>query len=165
MPDLVKRLASFPLAAVLLAYEALDAVFGPVVRPALAWLGSLRIFAAIGRAIAACPPYAVLAMLAVPFAIIEPLKVLALWWMASGHLVTGLFALAAAHLASIFICERIFHAGKAKLLTIGWFARGYGVVARVRDRALAWVKATAAWRSCAGLAAKIHAGFARRLGA
>ncbi|RXF74307.1 hypothetical protein [Hansschlegelia zhihuaiae] len=156
MLDRLKRAASIPLAALILAYDALDAVFGPVVRPVIAALARLRPFQRIGAAIAALPPYGALAVFAVPFAIIEPFKALAVYWMAH-HLASGLVALGAAHLGSIFICERIFHVAKPKLLTIGWFARGYGVVVVVRNRALAWARATAAWRAAKAIAVRVRA--------
>ena len=156
MIETLKRVLSFALAVVLLAYDALSAAFGPVVRPVVAWLGSLEPIARLGRAIAALPPYGALVLLAVPFAIIEPVKILALWWLAQGHAVTGLVALALAHLASLLICERIFHAAKPKLMTIGWFARGYLALTRIRDRALAWLRKTEVWRACAALAVRIR---------
>lgn len=162
MRETLKRLLSIPLAALLLAYEALDALLGPLVRPAIAWAASLELIQRVARWIAGLPPYGVLALFAVPFAIIEPFKAVALYWMAAGSFWFGLVALGLAHLASLLICERIFHAGKDRLLEIGWFARGYGVLVRVRDGALAWIRSTAAWRACAALAAEIRA-WAKRL--
>jgi hypothetical protein len=156
MLERLKRAASIPLAALILAYDALDALFGPVVRPVIAALARLRLFQRIGAAIAALPPYGALAAFALPFAVIEPFKALAVYWMAQDHLASGLAALALAHLGSIFICERIFHVAKPKLLTIGWFARGYGVVVAVRDRALAWARATAAWRTAKATVARVR---------
>lgn len=156
MPDSLKRLLSIPLAALLLAYEALDALLGPLVRPAIAWAASLHPVQRVGRWIAGLPPYGVLALFAVPFAIIEPFKAVALYWMASGRFWFGLVALGLAHLASLLVCERIFHAGRERLLEIGWFARGYFAMTRLRDAALAYVRATSAWRAFAGLAAKIR---------
>ncbi len=163
MTETLKRVLSLPLAAVLLAYDALSALFGPLVRPVVAWLGSLEPIARLGRAIAALPPYGALALLAVPFAIIEPVKFVALWWLAQGHAVTGLIALALAHLASLLICERIFHAAKPKLMTIGWFARGYRALTRIRDRALAWLRGTEVWRVCAKAAGRAKATVRTRL--
>lgn len=161
MIDRFKRILSVPLAAILLVYDAADAVFGPVVRPALAYLARLRIFQRIGDWIASLPPYAVLTLLAVPFAAIEPFKFVALYWIAEGRLVVGTLALAMAHLASIFICERILHAGREKLLTIGWFARGYAFVTRLRRAALDWLRSTAAWRAGKALVLGVKARISR----
>lgn len=164
MSDRLKRLLSAPLAVLLLSYDALDALFGPLVRPVIAWAASLHMFQRLGAAIGALPPYAALALLAVPEAAIEPFKFVALWWFAQGDMVTGVVALAGAHLASLLICERIFHAAKAQLLTIGWFARGYSFVTQLRDRALAWLRATAVWRAGREFAIRIRTTVRLRLG-
>jgi hypothetical protein len=160
----LKRAASVCLAIVLVCYEALNALFGPLVRPAVAWASSLRLFTRIGSFIAALPPYAVLVTLAVPFAVIEPFKFISLYWIASGHAVFGLIALVLSHLASLLICERIFHVGKPKLLQIGWFALGYGFVADLRDRALVWLRSTPAWRAAADFGRRIRLSVRTALG-
>lgn len=165
MSGRLKRLLSAPLAVLLLGYDALDALLGPLVRPAIAWASSLTIFRRLGEAISRLPPYGALALLAAPFAAIEPLKFVALWWFAQGHLVTGLIALAGAHLMSLLVCERIFHAAKPRLLEIGWFARGYARVTRLRESALAWLRATAVWRLAADAARRLRASIRRALSA
>lgn len=137
---------SAPIAAAVLTYRALDRLLGPLVRPVLRGLGRLALLQRLGRAIAEAPPYVVLALLAVPFLLIEPLKALSLYWMAVGHPWEGGAALAACHLLSILTSERVLHLGKPKLMTIPWFATGYIFVADVRDRALAWLHGSRAWR-------------------
>jgi hypothetical protein len=159
MIEPLKRILSVPLAAILLVYDAFDAALGPIVRPALAYLASLRPFVRLGAAIGRLPPYAALVLLAVPFAVIEPFKALSLYWIAIGHVAVGAAALVAAHLASILISERIFHAARAPLMTIAWFAAGYRFITALRDRALAWVRSTAAWRAAAAFAADLRARF------
>ncbi|WP_036305816.1 hypothetical protein [Methylopila sp. 73B] len=147
----MRAVVSAPVAAAVLTYRALDRLLGPLVRPILRGLGELAFLQRLGWAIADAPPYVVLALLAVPFLLIEPLKALSLYWMAVGHPWEGGAALAVCHLLSILTSERVLHLGKPKLMTIPWFATGYVFVADVRDRALAWLHATAAWRL--GLAA------------
>lgn len=163
MLEPLKRVASVPLAAVLLAYDAADAVLVPLVRPTIAYLATLRLFRRIGEMIAGLPPYVVLVLLAVPFAAIEPFKFVGLYWIAEGRYVTGAATLVLAYVLSIFICERIFQAGREKLLSIGWFARGYGFIEGLREQALAWIRATAAWRACAELAERARAAVRRTL--
>ncbi len=158
MREPLKRVLSVPFAALILIYDAIEAVFGPIVRPVTAALGRLRLFQRMGEAIADMPAYCVLALLAVPFAAIEPFKFISLYWLAEGQFVLGGVALVTAHLSSLLICERIFHAGKAKLLTIGWFARGYGIIVRLRDGALAWLKTTAAWRAATSAVSRARSG-------
>lgn len=141
---------------VVLFYSLLDALIFPLVRPVIGWLAGLDLFRAIGAAIGRLPPYAVLALLGLAFVVIEPLKALALWWMALGHALTGLALLGGAHLLSLFVVERIYHAGHAQLMRIGWFARLMGWLVGLRDRALAWVRSTSAWKTGRRLAMSLR---------
>src|SRR5690242_12170274 len=74
---------------IVFAWAVLDELLFPLFRPLIALLSGLRLFERIGLIIAGSPPYAVLVMLAVPFVLIEPVKVFALFWTASGHIVQG----------------------------------------------------------------------------
>jgi hypothetical protein len=125
----------------------LDALVGPLFRPLLRRLFSLRVFAAAERGIAMLPPYAILALLAVPFALAEPLKIVSLWWIASGRLTLGVTAQVFAHLMTLVVVDRIYHAGRAKLLTIGWFAWIMVRLAAIRDAVLGRLRGTILWRS------------------
>lgn len=93
------------------------------------------------------PPYAALVTLSIPFVIIEPMKVVAIWWAGTGHVITGTMALLLAHALSLLVVERIFHAVYQPLMRIGWFAKLLGWLFAIRDRAIGLVKATAAWRA------------------
>ena len=90
------------------------------------------------------PPYPSLLVLAVPLAIVEPLKLGALLILGDGHLITGTAAIACAYAVSLFVTERLFVVVKPKLLELPWFATVWNrfVVARafVLDRMhLAWI--------------------------
>lgn len=160
MRNALERALSIPVAALVLAYDALDATFGPFVRPVIAWASGLKLFRRLGGWIGGLPPYGALALLAAPFAAIEPFKFVALYWLAEGHFALGAGALFCAHLLSLLVCERIFHAGKARMLEIGWFAAAYGFVDGLRTRAMAWLRSTAAWAAAASVAARIRRAFA-----
>lgn len=150
----VARIAAWPVAAGLIAYHALDALLGPLVRPALRALRATRLAERAAAAIRALPPYGVLALLAVPFAVLEPVKALALYWLATGRPLAGAGLLAAAHLASIVTTERILHVGRERLLAIGWFARLWSAAVGLRDRALRLIRGTPAWRVGTALAGR-----------
>lgn len=142
---LVAVLHAAVTAAVLL-YEVLAAIFAPVLRPLWRWLSSLRLFQAIGDWIGRQHPYVVLLLLGVPFVVIEPAKYVAVIWGVLGHPAEGAIALVVAEVLSLLVCERIFHAGYEPLMRIGWFNRSLFWLLGLRDRAVAWAKATAAWR-------------------
>jgi hypothetical protein len=79
-------------------------------------------------------PYQALSILAIPLAIVEPLKLVALFVMGDGHLVAGVLVLICAYAGSLFVTERLFIALKPKLLTLRWFAVSWRWFVAVRDR-------------------------------
>lgn len=145
----LRAVARFVVTVAVVIYTLLDELLFPLFRPLIGWLGSLRVFQRLGELIGRLPSYAVLVLLAVPFVIIEPAKVFALWWGATGHVIQGIFLLLIAQVLSLLICERIFHAGYAPLMRIGWLKRLLGWLFGLRDRALAWARSTALWQAAA----------------
>jgi hypothetical protein len=139
------RILLAPAKAVVVFYLILDAIFAPIFRPLYRWLIKLRYVVRFQEIIAALPPYAILVALAVPFAFAEPAKLIALYLIAIGHLTAGIILTALAHLVTLVIVERIYHAGREKLRTIPWFARLMDWLGGVRDRFLAWARATWVW--------------------
>ena len=139
-----------------IAYTALDELLFPLFRPAIRWLGGLQLFQRLAALIRSLPPYAVLALLAAPFIILEPAKLFALYWAATGHPTQGALLLLTAQIASILTCDRIFHVGYAPLMRIGWFNRLMTWLIGLRDRALNWAKATAIWMAAAAAARSVR---------
>ncbi len=133
------------LRAVITVFVILDEFLRPLYRPLLRRLADLRIMRRLEESVAALPRPLVLVALAIPFAIAEPLKLFGLLLFARGQFWAGLIVTAFAHLMSFVIVERIYHAGRDKLLSYRWFAWIMGQIVRVRDRVLGWVRATAAY--------------------
>ncbi|KPF69678.1 hypothetical protein IP69_10000 [Bosea sp. AAP35] len=133
------------LRAILTVVIVVDEIARPLYRPLIAWFASLRIVARMEAVIARQSRLAILALLAVPFAIAEPLKLLGLWMMTDGRFRTGLVVFAFAHLVSFLLVERIYHAGREKLLTYGWLNWLMTLLERLRRRALDWVRSSAAY--------------------
>jgi len=142
-------LARFVVTIGVVIYTLLDELLFPLVRPLLGWLGDLQLFQRLGVFIAGLPPYVVLVCLAVPFIVIEPVKVFAVYWTAIGHFLAGPVLLLFAHLVSLVTLERIYHVGHGQLMQIGWFARLMGWLLGLRDKGLGWAKSTTAWKSAA----------------
>ena len=130
-------------------YTALDELLFPLFRPAIHWLGRLQLFQQLAKAIRGLPPYAVLALLIVPFIVLEPAKLFAIYWGAVGHPLQGVILLLIAQVASILTCDRIFHVGYDPLMRIGWFNQLMTWVIHLRDRALGWAKSTGVWNASA----------------
>ena len=132
-----------------------DTVARPLYRPLLDRIASWKITEAFERQVARLPRLAILVLFAVPFAIAEPLKVFALLLMASGKIVVGLPLLVFSYLVTFLLVERIYHVGREKLLSYGWFhlCMTYvwalqGRLKAVKDEAMSTIRS---WLSRAGI--------------
>jgi hypothetical protein len=166
----LRRLLLLPAKAVVILYVVLDGIVAPIVRPLLRWVARLRFVIRLQDIVAALPPHAILALLSVPLAVAEPAKIYALYLMTEGQLVTGLVTISMAYLVSLVVVERIYHAGRMKLATIPWFAKLMVWLTGIRDRLLAWARASRIWafsvkfsvklkRNARALAAKLRLRF------
>jgi len=150
------RLALLPLDFVVGLVILLDEAVRPLYRPLIAWVAALRPVARLEAAIGRLPPYGALVALAIPFAIVEPLKLLGLLFLARGALTAGIVTTAVGHLAGFLLVERVYHAGRAQLLTIPWFARIMGWIAAIRQALVGRIKASAAWAKAVALAGRVR---------
>ncbi|MBS9476960.1 hypothetical protein [Ancylobacter radicis] len=141
------RLLRLPFELVLTVLVLLDEAARPLYRPLLRWVAGLGVMRRFEAWIARLPRLAILTLLAIPFAFAEPLKFVALIWIADGHFKTGTLTLALAYLASFVIVERIYRAGEPKLMTYGWFAFLMERLIAIRTTLLGWVQATALFRA------------------
>ena len=153
-----RAVGRFVVGIFVVAYAILDAILSPIFRPLIRFLSELRLFEAIGALLLRLPPYLVLLILAVPFVVLEPLKVFALYWFALGHLIQGGVLLVVAHGLSILTLERLYHAGKPQLMKIGWFATLMGWLGGLRDAALRLARSTGAWQWAARVVSDSRAG-------
>lgn len=146
MREKLYRLARLPFEVLLVPLILLDELARPFYRPFLRWVASWRIVHRAECWIAARNRLFILVILAIPFAIAEPLKAVGVVVIARGHFRTGALIMVFAYLMSFVVVERIYHAGRAKLLTYPWFAWAIGLMVQVRDYMLERVRRTAIWR-------------------
>jgi hypothetical protein len=140
---LIRRIVSAVVSAVAVVYFVLDAVVLGILKPFLAWLGRQPVLIWLGGRIAALGPYPSLLLLGVPVVILEPLKPLGFYVIATGHPIQGSAILAGAEVAKVVVVERLFRISRDKLLTIRWFAWGYRIVTSW----LARLRALPAWQA------------------
>jgi hypothetical protein len=155
---IVRALLRLPLLVAATIYFLIDDVVLAAFRPVFAALAELRLFARLGEALHRLPPYPTLFVFLVPFVVLEPFKLWGLWLLGTGRFSAGATMLAVAHLSSIVLVERLFHATRDKLLTIGWFAWTYTRVMALYDWSLGRLRATAAWRAASAMVRRIRAG-------
>ena len=82
-------------------------------------------------------PYQSLLLLAIPVAIVEPAKLVAVAFAGEGHWFTGSVILIVAYAVSILVVERLFRILKPNLLKLRWFAKVWRWFTAFRARAIA----------------------------
>jgi hypothetical protein len=127
------RVWKIPLFMVATAYFVVDGLFSYVTRPISAWIGQMRLFERARRWIVSLRPYPSLALFAVPVIILEPVKPLAGYLVATGHLLSGAATLIAGEVLKLTCVERLFELNRTKLLSIPAFATAYGYWRRTMD--------------------------------
>jgi len=85
-------------------------------------------------------PYPSLLLVAVPLAVVEPLKVAIVFFAGSGHWVTGTIAMICAYAVSLFVTHRLFGIVRPKLLRLPWFAAFWTWLVTLRRRVFAWLR-------------------------
>ena len=115
-----RQLALLPVRIVVAVLVLISEVIRPVYRPFVRWVSAWPIVVHFSDFVSSLPRGVILVLFAIPFAIAEPLKIYALILMAKGHLIVGLVIIILAYLMSFVLVERIFHAGREKLLTYAW---------------------------------------------
>lgn len=153
----LRHVGRFVVGIFVVGYSILDQLLFPLFRPLIGWLSGLKLFELIGAGLQKLPPYVMLLVLAVPFFLLEPLKLFALYWIAVGHIYQGAALTILAHVLSILTLERLYHAGKPQLMQIGWFARLMAWLGGIRDTALRIAKSTAVWKWSAEIALAVRA--------
>jgi len=108
------RIWKTPLFVLATAYFVLDGLFSYVTRPLVAWLGRMRIFERMQRWIVSLRPYPSLALFALPVVILEPVKPLAGYFVATGHLVTGAMTFVTGEVLKLTCVERLFELNRKK---------------------------------------------------
>ena len=132
-----------PFVIVLAAiYFVADALFATIAHPLSRWLSQQRLFSRLRTWIRSLRPYPSLALFAVPVVILEPVKPVAAYLAATGHLVASLSVLVVGEILKLVLAERLFVLNRDKLLTIPAFAWGYGKYRLARN----WLESLEAWQ-------------------
>ena len=101
------------------------------------------------RVIRRLGPYASLALVALPLAIVERMKLAAAVVLGAGHWMTGSLVMICAYALSILLVEWLFKLVKPKLLELAWFAAIWTSFVEVRHKLLCWLRTTRIGRKTA----------------
>jgi hypothetical protein len=114
---------------------------------ALARLARLPLIGAIERRVAALPPYAALAVFALPSLLLLPVKLLALWLIGQGQAMLGALTIVVAKIVGTAIVARLFVLTRPALMQLAWFEALYTRWTTWKDALLARVRASWVWRA------------------
>lgn len=85
-------------------------------------------------------PHMSLVVLAAPTAVIESLKLAAVFVLGNGHWATGLMVLLCAYTVSLFVTERLFQIVRPSLMTLPWFKTAWTAFVSARRKAFHWLR-------------------------
>ena len=119
-----------------------DAIFSTIAHPLARWLGEHWVLFRLRAWIRSLRPYPALALFAVPLIILEPVKPVAAYLAATGHVRLGLMVLVVGEILKLVLVERLFSLNRDKLLSIPAFAWAYEKYRLVMDR----MEAMEAWQ-------------------
>jgi hypothetical protein len=111
-----------------------DAVFSTIAHPLARWIGEHWVLFRLRTWIRSLRPYPALALFAVPLIILEPVKPVAAYLTATGHVSRGLMVLVVGEILKLVLVERLFSLNRDKLLSIPAFAWAYAKYRLVMDR-------------------------------
>ena len=129
-------------------YLLVDAIFMTVAKPIANWIDKHVPLKRLRNWIRSLPPYPSLALFSVPVIVLEPVKPIAAYLAATGQFLSAAVTFIFGELLKLVLVERLFSLTREKLMRIPAFARLYGWY----SQAMAWLKATEAWRTLESLA-------------
>ena len=120
------------------------------------WLTAWPPLRRLEDAICRLGPYAALVLLVLPATLLFPVKLLALWAIANGHPVLGVVVIAATKVIGAALVARLYLLTRPVLMTIVWFARLLGWFLVLKQRWIARLHATRAWRRVQAMASAVR---------
>ena len=114
-------------------YFLVDVVLFALAKPVLRWLADCWVFESVRAWIVSLGPYPTLALFIVPVILLEPVKPVAAYLMATGYFVEGLIVLVFGELLKFLLIERLFKLSREKLMSIPAFAWCYDKFCQAQD--------------------------------
>jgi hypothetical protein len=148
----VKRILKSAVFVLATMYFIVDAVFLTIATPLARWMARQRVFIRLRKWIGSLRPYSSLALFAVPLIVLEPVKPVAAYLIATGQIAAGVTVLAIGEILKLVIVERLFKLCRRKLLKIPLFAWGYEHWRQGVD----WIVSMRAWQVARRLILKVR---------
>lgn len=157
MRAILKRVLTPPLVLIAAALILLEETLIEWAQRLMARLAALPLVAGLEERARRLPPYPAMILFLLPGAVLLPVKLMALWLLAGGHVVWGTMIIIAGKLVGTAIGARIYMILRPTLVTLNWFARAEAWVFGWRDRIYARVKAMPAWQRAVAVVAATKA--------
>jgi len=113
---------------------------------ALAWVGRLPVLRWLEQRVQTLPPYGALALFLLPTLALLPVKLLALWLIGQGQVISGTLVILGAKLVGTAIVARLFTLTRPALMQLAWFAQVYTRWLTWKEALLTQVRASWPWR-------------------
>jgi hypothetical protein len=107
------------------------------------------------------PPRWAFVVLLLPSLLILPVKLLAVWLVAEGRVMLGVGLVIAAKLIGTALLAWLFQLIQPALMQLPWFARLHARWTGWKAELLAWVRASAVWRSARAIKLRVKRLFRR----
>ena len=118
-------------------------------RPLAALLARLAKYGPVARIeglIARLPPYPALAVFAVPGLMLLPVKLLALAWIAEGHVLWATLLFIFAKVVGTAVVARIFQLTQPALMQLGWFVTLHDTIMPWKHAVVERIRLSRTWR-------------------
>ena len=138
----MKRILKPLIFVVAAVYFLVDAMVLTLARPIARWLARHWVFDRLRTWIVSLRPYPTLALFMVPVLILEPVKPVAAYLTATGHIAGGVTILLVGELLKLVLIERLFCISRDKLMSIAAFAWCYDRLRQARE----WVESSSVWQ-------------------
>jgi hypothetical protein len=128
------------------------------------WEPLRRVFALIARLpvirhvealLKRLPPRWAFVVLVMPSLLILPIKLLAVWLIAKGRVTLGVGVIVAAKVGGTALLAWLFQLIQPALMQLPWFARFYARWTAWKAELLAWVRASAVWRTARAIKLRV----------
>ena len=113
----------------------------------MAWVARWPIISRLEDRLRNLPPYPALILLLLPGALLLPVKLAALFFMAHGHVLTGILVILTAKVVGTALVARMFTICQPALMTVPWLRRLTDWLIHVRDAVYTRIKLMSAWQS------------------
>jgi len=160
--QILKRILTPPLFVLAAAYVLFEDTILHWATLAMREITRWRVVAWLESKMAQLPPYPALLLFVVPIALLFPVKLLALWFIAAGHAITGLIIILLAKTLSTALGAWLYRVLRPTLGTLPWFVKIETWVFAWRDRLYAYVRSLRAWQAMTAGIAKAKAWLRRR---